>query len=267
MFRIAALTTAQLPMTLAVDAEGISLERFFADLGLPGTGLSGEAALRRRAALGRRRHHARQRRRPARRPRGAGRLAGPRAVRHPDGGRRPARGDARPHRVRELRAALSARRRSSSPEGSRSATGSRISISICVPATSPRPIASFRTSSRRAEASPSRSVSAAPARSPGHLGRTWSNPEATVQVTAEDARYGGVLFGSARGTVDMSDGAFLFRPLRVYEGDATLSLEGRAAYRSHPGRAGLRSRGLGEASSRSRACSSTSTSICRSTGG
>ena len=90
VFRIADLTTAQLPMTLAVDGEGISLERFFADLGLPGTGLSGEAALPLALRWGRGRDHARLGRRPARRPCGAGRLSGPRPLRHPDGGRRPA---------------------------------------------------------------------------------------------------------------------------------------------------------------------------------
>ncbi len=44
------------------------------------------------------------------------------------------------------------------------------------------------------------------------------------------------MFGSARGTVDMADGAFFFRPLRVYDGDDALSLEGMAAYRAKPGR-------------------------------
>jgi hypothetical protein len=33
------------PMTLSVDANDVSVERFFGDLGLPGTGLSGGAAI------------------------------------------------------------------------------------------------------------------------------------------------------------------------------------------------------------------------------
>ncbi|MCA1610063.1 MAG: hypothetical protein LC780_04130 [Acidobacteria bacterium] len=70
----------------------------------------------------------------------------------------------------------------------------------------------------------------------GHLGGRWTEPEAVAQVTAEEARYAGVLFGSVRGSVDMRDGAFFFRPLRVYDGDATLSLEGMARYRVIPGR-------------------------------
>ncbi|MEO8191395.1 MAG: translocation/assembly module TamB domain-containing protein [Acidobacteriota bacterium] len=70
----------------------------------------------------------------------------------------------------------------------------------------------------------------------GHLGGRWTEPDATAQVTAEDAKYAGVLFGSVRGSVDMREGAFFFRPLRVYDGEATLSLEGMARYRVIPGR-------------------------------
>jgi hypothetical protein len=70
----------------------------------------------------------------------------------------------------------------------------------------------------------------------GHVAGTWANPDAAVQITAEEARYAGVTFGSARGTVDMRDGAFFFRPLRVYDGDASLSLEGMVRYRIVPGR-------------------------------
>lgn len=70
----------------------------------------------------------------------------------------------------------------------------------------------------------------------GHLGGTWSNPNATVQLAAEESRYSGVLFGSVRGSVEMHDGAFTFRPLRVYDGGAGLSLEGMTGYRIVPGR-------------------------------
>ena len=45
-----------------------------------------------------------------------------------------------------------------------------------------------------------------------------------------------MLLGSVRGTVEMHGGAFFFRPLRIYDGDATLSLEGTARYRIEPGR-------------------------------
>ena len=70
----------------------------------------------------------------------------------------------------------------------------------------------------------------------GHLAGQWSNPDATAQFSAESARYAGVLFGSVRGSVDMRDGAFDFRPLRVYDGSATLSLEGVVRYRKDPSR-------------------------------
>jgi hypothetical protein len=68
----------------------------------------------------------------------------------------------------------------------------------------------------------------------GHLADSWSNPEATTRFTAESARYGGVLFGSVRGAADMHDGAFIFHPLRVYDGSATLSLEGTTRFRKDP---------------------------------
>lgn len=70
----------------------------------------------------------------------------------------------------------------------------------------------------------------------GHLSGRWTEPDATVQVSAEEARYGGVLFGSVRGTVEMHGGAFFFRPLHIYDGSATLSLEGTARYRIDPNR-------------------------------
>jgi len=54
----------------------------------------------------------------------------------------------------------------------------------------------------------------------GHLARSWSDPEVTAQVSAENARFANVGFGSVRGSVDMHAGAFLFHPLRVYDADA-----------------------------------------------
>jgi len=69
----------------------------------------------------------------------------------------------------------------------------------------------------------------------GHLEGAWSNPEATVQFSAEETRYAGVRFGSVRGTADVRDGAFIFRPLRAYDGEASLSLEGTVRYREARG--------------------------------
>ena len=70
----------------------------------------------------------------------------------------------------------------------------------------------------------------------GHIAKSWGNPEVTAKFTAENALYGGVFFGSVRGAADMHDGAFLFHPLRAYEGAATLSLEGTVRYRRDPSR-------------------------------
>ena len=68
----------------------------------------------------------------------------------------------------------------------------------------------------------------------GHIAKSWGDPDVTAKFSAENARYGGVLFGSVRGAADMHDGAFLFHPLRAYEGSATISLEGTARYRKDP---------------------------------
>jgi translocation and assembly module TamB len=69
----------------------------------------------------------------------------------------------------------------------------------------------------------------------GHLEGRWADPIATLQVTAEAARWGGVAFGSVRGTVGIEKGAFLLRPLRVYDADASLAIEGTVRYRPEPG--------------------------------
>ena len=70
----------------------------------------------------------------------------------------------------------------------------------------------------------------------GHLAGTWGNPEATLQFSAEDALWSNVRFGSVRGTADIHEGAFIFRPLRAYEGDESLSLEGTVRYREERGK-------------------------------
>ena len=61
-------------------------------------------------------------------------------------------------------------------------------------------------------------------------------PRGSPTSAEENARYAGVLFGSVRGAADMHDGAFVFHPLRVYDGDASLSLEGSVRFRREPGR-------------------------------
>jgi len=70
----------------------------------------------------------------------------------------------------------------------------------------------------------------------GHLGGAWGDPDATVQFSTEETLWAGVNFGSVRGTADVREGAFIFRPLRAYDGEASLSLEGTVRYRDVPGR-------------------------------
>ncbi|HEY3202524.1 MAG TPA: translocation/assembly module TamB domain-containing protein [Thermoanaerobaculia bacterium] len=73
----------------------------------------------------------------------------------------------------------------------------------------------------------------------GHIAKSWSDPDATVQLAAESARYGGVFFGSVRGSAEMHDGAFFFHPLRVYDGNASVSVEGTVRFRKDPQRSKL----------------------------
>jgi hypothetical protein len=65
----------------------------------------------------------------------------------------------------------------------------------------------------------------------GHLAGEWGDPDATVLFSAEETRWAGVRFGSVRGTADVREGAFFFRPLRAYDGEASLSLEGTVRFR------------------------------------
>jgi len=58
----------------------------------------------------------------------------------------------------------------------------------------------------------------------------------SAKFSAENARYDGVLFGSVRGATEMHDGAFVFRPLRAYDGGASISIEGTTRYRKDPKR-------------------------------
>jgi hypothetical protein len=235
-FRIAELVGRQLPMTLAVDATGLSLEGFFADIGLPGTGLSGQAALQislRWAEEG------------IDESSGGGLLTirpGPASsvVRGRFGV--PTEGGS-PLAV--VRGKIGFER------GTLRFPSSTVDFTGGIPIGNWQPDFDFRLRSRDFSEIDRifQNFVAASGKKPeplglggsgeveGHVSRSWANPVATAQLTAEDAAYGGVVFGSARGSVDMADGAFYFRPLRVYDGDATLSLEGRAAYEARPGRA------------------------------
>ncbi len=68
----------------------------------------------------------------------------------------------------------------------------------------------------------------------GHIAKSWGDPDVSAKFSAENARYAGVFFGSVLGQTDMHDGAFVFHPLRVYDDRASLSLEGTVRYRKDP---------------------------------
>jgi TamB, inner membrane protein subunit of TAM complex/AsmA-like C-terminal region len=235
VFRIFNLTGKPQPMTLAVEGSNISLERFFADISLKGTGLSGAAALSVAMRWG---------------------AAG---ISHADGGGMVsiAAGPA---------ASMVAGRVGvpTSGGGALAIVNGRIgleAVTLKFPQSTLeltgglkigvwQPDFDFQLQSKdlaevdrlyqnflaAAGEKPERLGLGGSGELQGHLAGTWTNPDATVQITAEAARYSGVPFGSVHGVVDMRDGAFLFHPLRVYDGDASLSLEGTARYRPAPGR-------------------------------
>ncbi len=233
--RIANLGEKTSPMTLALEARGFSVERFLGDIGLPGTGLSGAAAVT--VAL----------------------RWGEAGLTRADGG-----GSLR---VQPGPAASLVRGRFGIPTGGGgpfSVVRGRIGFdgaSFHFPQSSVdlsgglvigvwQPDFDFRLRSRdlgevdrifqnflaAGGSRPEALGLGGSGEIAGHVGGKWTEPDAVAQVTAEDARYAGVAFGSVRGSVEMREGAFFFRPLRVYDGESTLSLEGMARYRVVPGR-------------------------------
>jgi hypothetical protein len=237
--RIASLAAKPRVFTIALEGQGLSLERFFADLELPGTGLSGAADLT--LAL--------------RFPEEAG-------IEHANGGG-----------TLELRpgpaASLVAGRHGlpTGGGGPLSVVDGRIGfegVTLRFPLTTVDLTGGLRighwgpdfdfelTSKDLTEVDRLfQNIVAATGGRPeplgiggtgdatGHLGGAWGDPDATVQFSTEETRWAGVLFGSVRGTADIREGAFLFRPLRAYDGEASLSLEGTVRFREMPGRPGL----------------------------
>lgn len=223
------------PMTLTVEAHGVSLERFFGDIHLPGTGLSGTIALS--AAL----HWAEG---------GIGRASGGGSIAIEQGAAASVirgrfgvpTGGGGPLTVVDGRIGLDGATFRFAASTLELTGGLRIGEW--------QPDFDFRIRSRdlaeldhifqnfsAAGGSPSKPLGlGGSGEVTGHLAKSWSDPEVTAQVSAENARYADVLFGSVRGSADMHEGAFLFHPLRVYEGDATVSLEGSARFRRDPKR-------------------------------
>jgi TamB, inner membrane protein subunit of TAM complex len=73
----------------------------------------------------------------------------------------------------------------------------------------------------------------------GHLEGPWNNPHVTFVLASESTVYHGIRFGTVQGDGEVRDGAVMLRPLRIYDGDARLSVEGMARYRPERGRPDL----------------------------
>src|SRR5262249_42302002 len=235
VYRIANLTGKAEPMTLAVEARNLSVERFFNDLQLNGTGLSGAATLSMSLHWGEG---------GLDRADGGGRLEispGP-AVSLGRGRFGTPTGGGGPFSVvaGQIRFAGATFR---FPESTLTLDGGfrigkwqpefDLKIQSRDASEIDRLFQNF-TAAAGGKAEPLGLGGAGEIQ--GHLSGAWANPDASVQISPDQTRYANVSFGSARGTVDMRDGAFYFRPLRVYDGDASLSLEGMARYRVEPGK-------------------------------
>jgi translocation and assembly module TamB len=235
VFRIFNLTGKPQPMTLAVEGANISLERFFADISLKGTGLSGAATLSAAMRWGEA---------GISRADGGGMVsiaAGPAASMVPGRAGVPTSGGGALAIVNGRIGLEAVTLRF--PQSTLDLTGG-LKIGVW------QPDFDFQLRSKdlteidrlyqnflaAAGEKPERLGLGGSGELQGHLAGTWTNPDATAQITAEAARWSGVPFGTVRGVVDMRDGAFLFHPLRVYDGDASLSLEGTVRYGPAAGR-------------------------------
>ena len=234
VFRIFNLTGSPQPMTLAIEATNLSLERFFADISLKGIGLSGAAALSVAMRWGEA---------GISRADGGGTIAiaaGPPVSMVPGRAGMPTSGGGALAIVNGRIGLEEVTLRF--PQSSLELTGG-LKIGVW------QPDFDFQLRSRdltevdrlfqnifaATGGKPDRLGLGGSGEIEGHLSGTWANPEATAQITAEAARYSGVPFGSVRGAMDIHEGAFVFHPLRVSDGDATLSLEGTARFRPAPG--------------------------------
>ena len=231
-----AATGAPSPMTPLARRPGISVERFFGDLKLPGHGALGSGGAVGDAALGRGRDRARQRRR-----RGSRSSRDPRcrSCAGASGSRSAAAATWRSWTGASASRAPTFR----FPASTLDATGG-LRIGEWMPdfdfqlrsrdlAEIDRLFQNFVGGRRRPRRAPS--ASAASGEVEGHIAKSWSNPEVTAQFSAENARYGGVLFGSVRGAADMHDGAFVFHPLRVVRRQRDALARGHGAVPQGPG--------------------------------
>jgi translocation-and-assembly-module (TAM) inner membrane subunit TamB-like protein len=235
VLRIANLTRKPQPMTLAVEAGGLSIERFFGDIGLKGTGLSGSGKL----AVALRWSEA--------------------GINHADGGGTLELAAGPPVSLVAGRfpvpvsgggpiAIVNGRIGFEGvafrfPQSSLELTGG-LKIGVW------QPDFDFHLRSRdltevdrlfqnflaAGGEKPEKLGVAGTGEMQGHLAGTWTDPDATAEINAQDTFYGGVPFGAVRGTVDMREGAFWFHSLRVAEGEAGVTLEGMARFKQVPGK-------------------------------
>ncbi|HWC64961.1 MAG TPA: hypothetical protein VG777_02680, partial [Thermoanaerobaculia bacterium] len=64
----------------------------------------------------------------------------------------------------------------------------------------------------------------------GTFGGTWGDPAVSAKVSAENAEYGGLRLGTVYADISVADRAFDFHPLRSYDGDSRLALTGIVRY-------------------------------------
>ena len=69
----------------------------------------------------------------------------------------------------------------------------------------------------------------------GTFGGTWGAPEVSARLAAENAEYAGLRLGTVYADLSVSDRAFDFHPLRSYDGDSRLALTGTVRYAPKPG--------------------------------
>ncbi|HKF43693.1 MAG TPA: translocation/assembly module TamB domain-containing protein [Thermoanaerobaculia bacterium] len=235
LLRIANLTSKPQPMTLAVEAGGLSMERFFGDIGLKGTGLSGTGTL----SIAMRWGEA-----GITRADGGGMLtiaAAPAASSVPGRFGLPVSGGGPLALVNGRIGFEGVEFRF--PQSSLELTGG-LKIGVW------QPDFDFHLRSRdltevdrlfqnflaAAGEKPERLGVAGSGEMRGHLSGTWGNPDATAEINAQDTVYADVPFGTVQGNVDMKDGAFVFHSLRVVEGEANLTLDGTARFKPAAGK-------------------------------
>ncbi|MGH9443904.1 MAG: translocation/assembly module TamB domain-containing protein, partial [Thermoanaerobaculia bacterium] len=69
----------------------------------------------------------------------------------------------------------------------------------------------------------------------GTLKGSWAVPEVAASISAENTFFAGIRLGTVYSNLSIADRSFLFHPLRAYDGDSHLSLSGYARYAPRPG--------------------------------